>query len=397
MILAGGQGERLYPLTKDRAKAAVPFGGTYRIIDFTLSNCVNSGLRRIYVLTQYKSDSLNRHMRLGWDVLRPEIGEYIETRPPQQRMNGDWYLGTAHAIYQNIYTLEHERPRYVIILGGDHVYRMDYSEMLEAHIDAGAELTVACVETPISDAAGRLGVMTVDANMRAVALREKPDHPRPEPGSSDTCLCSMGVYVFNTDALVRGVIDDAKHDGAHDFARDVIPRMIEDGQRVYAFPFRSNYWRDVGTLDAYWDAHMDLISVQPAFDLYDLDWPVRGYAVPLPPVKTVFGGGSPGAPKAEVLNSLVCNGSIVSGAYVCDSVIGSDVRIEVGSRIEQSIVLDHTRIGRGVHIRRAIIDKHNDIPDDARLGCDHSWDARHFSISESGIVVMPKNMPFPPS
>jgi len=395
MVLAGGQGERLYPLTKDRAKPAVPFGGTYRIIDFTLSNCLNSGLRRVYVLTQYKSDSLNRHIRLGWNVLAPEIGEYIEIRPPQQRMNTDWYLGTAHAIYQNIYTLEQERPRYVFVLAGDHVYRMDYALMLQAHLENRADLTVGCVERPPKEAASQLGVLTADDDMRALRLDEKPTAPHPESGAAGMCLCSMGVYVFNTEVLVRRVIDDAKHDTRHDFARDVIPEMIRRGDRVFAFPFSSHYWRDVGTIDAYWDSHMDLISVQPAFDLYDQDWPIRGYARSRPPAKTVFGGGQPDAPRAEIYNSLVCNGSIISGAYVCDSVIGPDVHIEVGSRIEQSIILDSTYIGRNVVIRKAIIDKHNRVPDGARLGCDPDWDARHFSISEGGVVAMAKAVPFP--
>jgi glucose-1-phosphate adenylyltransferase len=395
MLLAGGQGERLYPLTKDRAKPAVPFAGVYRIIDLTLSNCLNSGLRRIYVLTQYKSESLDRHVRFGWDILNPEIGEWIETRPPQQRMTSDWYLGTADAIYQNVYTLENERPRHVLVLSGDHVYRMDYSPMLQAHVASGAALTLACIERPVAQAAGKLGVVTIGPDQQAVRFEEKPAHPDPLPGRPDVCLCSMGIYAFDTEVLVRRLIEDAKRESEHDFARDIVPAMVRRGDRVFAFPFAGSYWRDIGTLDAYWEAHMDLISVQPAFNLYDPDWPIRSFPCCAAPAKIVFGGGPPGAPKAEVYNSLVCNGAIISGAYVCDSVIGPGVHVEVGSRIEQSVILERTRVGRGAVIRKAIIDKRNSIPDGARLGADPDWDRRHFTVSEGGVVAMAKAVPFP--
>ncbi len=395
MLLAGGQGERLYPLTKDRAKPAVPFGGTYRIVDFTLSNCLNSGLRRICVLTQYKSDSLNRHIRLGWDILNPDIGEYVEIRPPQQRMNSDWYLGTAHAIYQNIYTLEHEKPRYVIVLGGDHVYRLDYSRMLSAHVAAEAHVTVACVARPSSEAAGRLGVVSIDENMQVLSLEEKPEEPEQFMDGDGDCLCSMGIYVFDTDVLVHRVIEDARKQTSHDFARDVIPAMLARGDRVFAYKLGRRYWRDIGTLDAYWQAHMDLVSVQPEFDLYDRDWPIRGYSQARPPGKLVFGGGPPGAPKCEVYNSLISNGAIVSGAFVKDSVIGPDVHVEVGSRIEESVILNDTYVGRDATIRRTIVDKHNTIPDGACIGCDPEWDKRHFTISAGGVAAVPKNMPYP--
>jgi glucose-1-phosphate adenylyltransferase len=395
MLLAGGQGERLYPLTKDRAKPAVPFAGVYRIIDLTLSNCLNSGLRRIYVLTQYKSESLDRHVRFGWDILNPEIGEWIETRPPQQRMTSDWYLGTADAIYQNIYTLENERPRHVLVLSGDHVYRMDYSPMLQAHVASGAALTLACIETPVAQAAGKLGVVTVGPDQQAVRFEEKPAHPDPLLGRPDVCLCSMGIYAFDTEVLVRRLIEDAKRESEHDFGRDIVPAMVGRGDRVFAFPFPGSYWRDIGTLDAYWEAHMDLISVQPAFNLYDPDWPIRSFPCCAAPAKIVFGGGPPGAPKAQVYNSLVCNGAIISGAYVCDSVIGPGVHVEVGSRIEQSVILERTRVGRGAVIRRAIIDKRNSIPDGARVGAHPDWDHRHFTVSEGGVVAMAKGVPFP--
>ncbi len=395
MLLAGGQGERLYPLTKDRAKPAVPFAGSYRLVDFTLSNCLNSGLRRIYVLTQYKSDSLNRHVRVGWDLFSRDIREYVEVLPPQQRMNADWYLGTAHAIYQNIYTLERERPGTVLVLSGDHIYRMDYAAMLEAHVESDADVTVASIERPREECAGQLGVLTVDESLRATGFEEKPADPTAMPGHEDRMLCSMGVYAFRTEALVRRVMEDVRTGSRHDFACDIIPRMIERGDRVFAFPF-SGYWRDVGTLDAYWDAHMDLTSVLPEFNLYDEHWPVRGRARCRPPGKSVLGGGPTGTPCAEIHNSLMCNGAIISGARVRGSVIGHVVRVEVGSCVERSIFLDRVTIGRGAVVRRAIVDKYNSIPDNARLGVDAEWDRRHFTISEGGIVVMAKRSPFPP-
>jgi glucose-1-phosphate adenylyltransferase len=397
MVLAGGQGQRLYPLTKDRAKPAVPFAGVFRIIDFSLSNCLNSGLRRIYVLTQYKSESLDRHIRANWSIFSPEIGEWVETRPPQQRMSADWYLGTADAIYQNIYTLEGERPEFVLILSGDHVYRMDYARMLQEHVRTNADLTIACIEKPVPEAARRLGVVTVDDTLRVTRFEEKPEQPQPEAGRQDVCLCSMGIYVFTTEVLVRRVIEDAKRESNHDFGRDVVPGMVQKGDRVFASQFTGNYWRDIGTLDAYWEAHMDLVSVQPAFNLYDFDWPIRGGTLCYAPAKLVFGGDGPGEPRAEVYNSLVSNGAIISGAYVRDSVIGPDVRIEVGSRIEQSIIMDGTRVGRGVAVRKAIVDKNNRIPDGARLGLAPAFDRRHFLVSEGGVVVMGKGVPFPPA
>jgi glucose-1-phosphate adenylyltransferase len=397
MLLAGGQGERLYPLTKERAKPAVPFGGSYRIIDFTLSNCLNSGLRRIYVLTQYKSDSLIQHIRHAWNIFNPELNEYIELRPPQQRMSTDWYLGTAHAIYQNIYTLEHERPGYVLVLSGDHLYRMDYAQLLQTHIAGEADLSIACMPRPLKEAAEQLGVVSVDETMRVTALAEKPAVPAPMPGSPDMCLCSMGVYVFRTEVLVRRVIEDAKLTTTHDFGRNVVPAMIERRDRVLAHSYAGGYWRDIGTIDAYWDAHMDLVSVQPAFNLYDREWPVRGASQNAPPAKIVFGDGRDGGPQAQVYNSLLCNGAIVSGALVSDSIIGPSVRVEVGSRVEKSVILAGTTIGRNAVVSRAIIDKNNCIPDNARIGVEPEWDRRHFSVSPNGIVAMAKGVPFPSS
>jgi len=395
MVLAGGQGERLYPLTRTRAKPAVPFAGSYRLIDFTLSNCLNSGLRKICVLTQYKSDSLNRHIRRGWDVLTPQIGEYIEIRPPQQRMDSDWYLGTAHAVYQNIYTLEHERPENVLILGGDHVYRMDYGSMLKAHASSGADLTVACIERPLSVAASNLGVVTVDESLRATTFEEKPTDPRPVCRGSDVCLCSMGIYVFRTETLVRRVIEDAKDSSQHDFGRDVVPDMVRRGDRVFAYIFPGNYWRDIGTLDGYWDAHMDLVSALPSFNLHDEGWPIRSLGYCRPPVRTVSNAPDADLP-AKLRNCLIGGGSVVRSADVSDSVIGPGVRIEPGASIEQSVVLDDSTVGRCAVIRKAIIDKHNHIPQNARMGVDHDWDRRHFTVSPGGVVAIPKGSPFPP-
>jgi len=395
MVLAGGLGQRLYPLTRDRAKPAVPFGGSYRIIDFALSNCLNSGLRRVHVLTQHKSDSLNRHIRDAWHIFNPELGEYIDIRPPQQRMSHDWYLGTAHAIYENIYTLEHERPQYVLVLSADHVHRMDYARLIGAHARTGADVTLACTEVSLGEAAGQLGVAEVDAEMHVSSFVEKPEEPSPMPGRPDTCLASMGIYVFTTEMLVRRVIDDAKRETEHDFGLNVVPDMIARGDRVYAFPWAGRYWRDIGTIDAYWRAHMDLVSVTPQFDLYDSSWPIRGRARFRPPAKIVFGSAQGEAPHTQVSNSLVCNGAIVSGASVSESVVGPDSHVEVGSSVDQSVLFDDVHVGRDVVIRKTVIDKHNRVPEGARLGVDREWDKRHFFVSAEGIVVVPKNSPFP--
>jgi glucose-1-phosphate adenylyltransferase len=310
-------------------------------------------------------------------------------------MSADWYLGTADAIYQNIYTLEQLRPDHVLILSGDHVYAMDYSRLLREHVDNNADLTIACIERPVEAAARRLGCLSLDESRRVVSFQEKPAVPEPMPDRPGQVLCSMGVYAFRTEALVRSVCADMRRQGDHDFGKDVVPSMVDSGGAVCAFPFSGHYWRDIGTLDAYWEANMDLVRVQPELNLYDERWPFRGYVAPRPPAKIVFGGGSSDAPRAEVYNSLVCGGAIVSGAYVCDSVIGPDVRIEVGSRIEQSVIMDGTTVGRNVTIRKAIVDKGNAIPDGAGIGVDLAKDRHRFSVSEGGVVVVPKQMPFP--
>lgn len=396
MILAGGVGQRLYPLTKDRAKPAVPFGGIYRIIDFALSNCLNSGLHKIVLLTQYKSMSLDRHIRLGWwNLFSTELGDYLEIIPPQWRISHEWYRGTADAVYQNIYTLERERPERVLILGGDHIYKMDYRKMLAFHVEKGADATVSCIDVPIGEAR-RFGVMEIDEESRVTGFQEKPSFPRPMPSNPDRVLASMGIYLFNTEKLVKKIIEDSKRDSFHDFGGDIIPSML-DSDRVYAYNFEDEnraperYWRDIGTLDAYWEANMDLVSVQPVFNLYDTHWPIRTYREQFPPAKIVYAGDD--GQVGEVSNSLLSAGCIISGARVENSVLSPDVRIEAKSCVSESIIMEGVRIGRDVKIRRAIIDKGVHVPDGTVIGCDHEKDRKCFTVTENGVVVVPKEMP----
>lgn len=394
LVLAGGQGERLYPLTRDRAKPAVPFGGIYRILDFTLSNCLNSGLRKMHVLTQYKSHSLARHLKLAWSHLPSEMGEYVELVPPQQRTADRWYEGTADAVFQNIYLLERERPRYVVILGGDHIYKMDYSAMLAAHIENGADLTIACTEVPRAEAT-RFGVMGVDDQWRIQRFREKPEDPDPLPTNPELALASMGIYVFNTDRLVREVIENAKQESSHDFGKNIIPRMLATERKVYAFPFRDRnsdsgqYWRDIGTLDSYFDATMDLVAVSPIFNLYDPEWPIRTYQPQAPPAKTVFHGGER---QGEVLDSLISNGCIVSGGRVVHSVLSPRVFVHSWAQVEDCVIFDDVEIGRHAQVRRAIIDKDVTIPPGEVIGYDLEKDRQRFTVTENGVVVIPKGM-----
>ncbi len=405
MVMAGGQGERLYPLTRDRAKPAVPFAGNYRLIDFTLSNCLNSGLRRVHVLTQYKSDSLNRHIRLGWDVYNPELGEYVEVNPPQMRLTSHWYLGTADAIHQNIYTLERERPEYVLVLSGDHVYRMDYTLLIRQHVETGADLTIACQEVPREEAR-RLGVLDVDDRMRVRGVAEKPENPAAAPGCGaeeepSKSLCSMGVYLFDTETLVRRVVEDSKKNTTHDFGRDVIPMMIDRGDEVYAYRFRgvkkgedTPYWRDVGTLDAYWESHMELLSEDPSIDLHDSTWPVRSHVEPSPPVKSISEGqGANSENRGHIRDSLLCNGTIVGDARITRSVVGAGVRIHSGTVVEDSIILGNCEVGPDAVVKKAIVDKNNRIPSGFELGRNHEHDERYFTLTDGGVVVVPKEMP----
>jgi len=396
VLLAGGAGERLHPLTRNRAKPAVPFGGTYRIIDVTLSNCLNSNCRKILVLVQYKSHSLTRHIQLGWSIFRPDFGEFIETIPPQQRVNSNWFLGTADAIYQNLYFIERAEPREVLILSGDHIYKMDYMKMVNFHREAEADLTIATLETPLPEAS-RFGVLETDSDSRVIGFEEKPEKPKPMPDKSDSACVSMGVYVFNREVLSRMVKEDAEKTTSHDFGKDIIPRMIES-HRVYAYKFLDEnkegthkevqYWRDVGTIDAYWEANMDLVSIDPLFNLYDQVWPVRTYVPIAPPAKFVFA--HEGRRFGVAIDSVVGHGVIVSGGIVKHSVLSPFVRVHSYSHVEESILMHGCSVGRHAHVRRAIIEKNVHIPEHAMIGYDLNEDAKRFRVTASGIVVVEK-------
>ena len=399
MILAGGEGERLYPLTQHRTKAAVPFAGNYRIIDFALSNCINSGLRRIQVLTQYKSDSLNRHIRAGWGFLSRELGEYVRTVPPQQRLTSHWYLGTADAVYQNIYNLEQERPDRVLILSGDHVYRMDYRKVIAFHAEREADLTISCIAMPLPEA-GRLGIISADEDGMIVRFDEKPAHPLPAPGRDDRALCSMGIYMFNTQKLVLRVIEDSKTEGEHDFGRNIVPAMIERGDRLFAYDLSCQandaeaYWRDIGTLDAYWRANMDFACEVPPFDLEDPAWPIRSCAARRPPARIMDAQETEGATRCSLQRTLVCNGARICGATVRSSIVGPGVSVGPGAVIEDSVIMEDVRVGAKATLKKTIVDKHNRIPDGTQIGVCRQHDASRFAISEGGVVVVPKEMPF---
>ncbi|MBX3438815.1 MAG: glucose-1-phosphate adenylyltransferase [Planctomycetaceae bacterium] len=397
LVLAGGKGSRLEPLTRDRAKPAVPFGGMYRIVDFALSNCINSGLRKILLLTQYKALSLDRHINLAWRFLCRELGEFIDILPPEQRIGEHWYRGTADAVYQNIYSIEHVSAEHILILAGDHIYKMDYSEMFRDHVRTGADATVACI--PVPRLAGReFGVMGVDERHRVVRFEEKPESPFPLPGDPELCLASMGVYLFNTKFLFDQLCRDATlPDSGHDFGRDIIPAIIHSHQ-VRAFPFQdkntghSLYWRDVGTLDAYYEANMDLVAVDPELNLYDQSWPIRNYVPPAPPPKFVFAQQHSRNPRVgQALDSMVCPGTIVSGGQVQGSILGPFVRVNSWAHVEESILLEGVNVGRNAQIRRTIIDKGVQIPEGMRVGYDPEQDrARGFIVTESGITVIGK-------
>ena len=390
VVLAGGVGERLYPLTKDRAKPAVHFGGIYRLIDFTLSNCINSQCRKIMVLVQYKSLSLSRHIRTGWNILSPELGEYIEIIPAQKRVGEDWYQGTADAIYQNIYSIERADPKLVLVLSGDHIYKMDYGPMIAFHRKNKADMTVAAIEMPIAQAS-RFGVLAVDYDARVIGFEEKPANPSALPDRPSTALASMGVYVFNTEALKRACVDDAKQVSSHDFGKDIIPKIIGT-DRVFAYMFQdenkkeAQYWRDVGTLDSYWEANMDLVEVDPLFNLYDQNWPIRTRTTYSPPAKFVFA--NEGVRFGAAADSIVSPGCIVSGGLVKRSVLSPDVRINSYSHVEESILLPRCNIGRNSRIRRAIIEKNLEIPENTVIGYDTREDAKRFHVTANGIVVV---------
>ncbi len=395
MVLAGGKGERLYPLTQDRAKPAVPFGGKYRIIDFTLSNCLNSGVRRLNILTQYKSLSLNRHIMQGWNIFNPQLDEYVNLIPAQQRVGEVWYLGTADAIYQNIYVLQMDRPDLVLILSGDHIYKMNYMEMIDSHRERRADLTVAVIEMD-KNLSRQLGVIQVDEEFRIIGFEEKPEKPKTIPGQPDLILANMGVYVFNTEALVRRVIEDAKDpESQHDFGKNVIPAMTTQ-DRVYAYSFQdenkktAKYWRDIGTLDAYYEASMDLVSIDPQFNLYDYEWPIRTYHPPAPPAKTVFFEEHDFGRIGAVYNSLVSGDCIISGGKIFRSILSPKVRVHSYSEVWDSILMEGVDVGRYARLNRVIVDKRVRIPDGYRIGFDLKEDAKKFTVTESGIVVIPK-------
>ncbi len=393
-ILAGGQGERLAPLTRDRAKPAVPFAGGYRIIDFTLSNCINSGLRHIFLLTQYKSYALEKHVRLAWDVCSAELGEFISLLPPQQRMTNDWYRGTADAVYQNIYSIRELSPEYVLVLSGDHIYRMDYRRMLRFHRRHRADATIGLFEVPLGQAR-RFGVIQVDAAHRVAGFQEKPKKPRPAPGQPGTALVSMGVYLFTTRALVAALMVDAEdRRSSHDFGRDVLPAMLR-GYRVFGFPFAEKgapgqtYWRDVGTIDDYYQANMELVTKTPAFSLYDRRWPIRTRVRPDPPAKTVHASFEDGR-VGLAIESLLCPGVVVSGGRVERSILGPRVRVNSYAEVQDSILFSDVEVGRGAVVRRAIVDKRIRIPAGCRIGVDPEQDRRRFPVTESGVAVLGK-------
>jgi glucose-1-phosphate adenylyltransferase len=393
LVLAGGAGSRLKGLTKWRAKPAVPFGGKYRIIDFALSNCVNSGLRRIGVLTQYKSHSLIRHMQRAWGFMRAEIGEFVEVIPAQQRVALDWYRGTADALYQNIDIIRRHGPDNVIVLGGDHIYTMDYSKMLYEHVTSGADLTVGCIEVAREDAK-EFGVMSIDENFSITKFTEKPDDPEPMPGKPDKSLASMGIYIFSTAYLYASLIADAENpDSAHDFGKDIVPASISKCV-ANAFPFVDKdgepaYWRDVGTVDSYWKANMELCEVEPELNLYSREWPVWTYQTQHPPAKFIFDDDDA---RGMAIDSLVSGGCIISGARVKRSVIFFGTEIERGSVIKDSVVLPKVDIGKNCRITRAIIDKACAIPDDMVIGEDLDVDRERFHVTENGIVLVTPEM-----
>ena len=395
-IMAGGKGERLYPLTKDRAKPAVPFGGIYRIIDFTLSNCINSGIRKIHVLIQYKSSSLQRHLRMGWNIFDSELGEYIDVIPAQQRTGDHWYLGTADAVYQNVYAIEQERPDEVLVLAGDHVYKMNYAEMLAFHKEREADVTVSVIEMERERVKkGLFGILEVDEQHRIVGFEEKPRDPKPIPGDPARSYVSMGIYLFHRQVLERVLEEDAKRkDSTHDFGRDVIPSILKEA-RVFAYNFQdenqkeAKYWRDVGTLDAYHEANMDLVQVTPLFDLYDRSWPIRTYHEQWPPAKTVFADEATGR-LGMVLDSLASSGCIVSGGRVQRCVLSPNVRVNSFSEVYDSILMESVEVGRYAKIRRAIIDKDVVIPRYAEIGYHLEEDRRRFVVTEGGVVVVAK-------
>jgi len=394
VVLAGGAGERLYPLTRDRAKPAVTFGGIYRIIDITLSNCLNSDLRRVYILTMYKALSLNRHIREGWNILGREVGEFIEVLPPMKRVSDQWYQGTADAVYQNIYSIGSEQPKYVLVLGGDHIYKMDYGKMMKQHQDSAADITLATIQVD-PDQTRHFGVVDVDKDGRVNGFQEKPKTTTLRSQlNPEKVAASMGVYLFNADVLIPVLLKDAENPhSSHDFGKDILPKMVDD-YRVFAYDFvdenkkEARYWRDVGTLEAYYEANMDIVSVSPIFNLYDEEWPIRTHQRQYPPAKFVF---AEAGRTGTALDSIVSNGCIVSGGSVKNSVLSPDVRVNSYSEVDDCILFSHVSVGRRCRIRKAILDRDVHIPEGTTIGYDAEADRQRYFVTESGITVVTRD------
>ncbi len=395
LIMAGGRGARLGHMTLWRAKPAVPFAGKFRLIDFPLSNCINSGVRRIGVLTQYKAHSLIQHIQRGWGFLRGEFGEFVELLPAQQRIEPSWYAGTADAVYQNLDIVRAHEPSFVLILAGDHIYKMDYGPMLAFHVEQEADITVGCIEVPRARAAGAFGVMTVDSDWRIRHFVEKPQDPQPLPGREDLALASMGIYVFSTPFLCERLLEDA-HNAAsrHDFGGDVIPNAIEK-YRVYGYPFRDpvsgrpSYWRDVGTIDAFWESNLELVEIDPELNLYDASWPIWTYQEQLPPAKFIL---DEDGRRGMAVNSMVSGGCIISGAYLRHSLLFSNVRVEEGARLADSVVLPDVRIGPGCRISKALIERGCRLPAGTVVGEDAAQDAQRFVVTPGGVTLVTPEM-----
>jgi len=395
IIMAGGRGERLKDLTAHRCKPATPFGGKFRIIDFVLSNCVNSGIRQISILTQYKAQSLIQHVQRGWSYLRGEFGEFVETIPAQQQMGPMWYRGTADAVHQNIDLILSHRPKHVLVLAGDHIYKMDYGPMIAYHVEKGADITVGVVEVPASDSI-HFGVLTATEWNRVTKFSEKPKVPDTLPGRPDAILASMGIYVFNTRLLEKMLAEDAADENsAHDFGKDILPKAISTNLQVFAYPFQDvktraqSYWRDVGTIDAYYEASLELVHVKPELNIYDQDWPIWTYQVQQPPAKFILDEDSR---RGMAINSMVSGGCIISGAVVRESLLFTNVRVDEGSSIRRSVILPHVEIGRGCVIRGAILDEGCEIPDGMSIGVDRAADESRFFVTEKGVVLVTADM-----
>jgi len=395
IIMAGGRGERLKDLTAHRCKPATPFGGKFRIIDFVLSNCVNSGIRQISILTQYKAQSLILHVQRGWSYLRGEFGEFVETIPAQQQLGPVWYRGTSDAVYQNLDLILSHRPKHVLVLAGDHIYKMDYGPMIAYHVEKGADITVGVVEVPASDSI-HFGVLTATEWNRVTKFSEKPKVPDTLPGRPEAILASMGIYVFNTRLLEKMLTEDAALEASsHDFGKDILPKAISSNLQVFAYPFQDvktraqSYWRDVGTIDAYYEASIELVHVKPELNIYDQDWPIWTYQVQQPPAKFIL---DEDGRRGMAVNSMVSGGCIISGAVVRESLLFSDVRVDEGSSIERSVILPHVEIGRGCVIRGAIVDEGCEIPDGMTIGVDRGADSDRFHVTDKGVVLVTSDM-----